>query len=39
VNVFAKVKGDVTVFRNVRDGDAVTIEKNPLKDQPNGTIA
>jgi hypothetical protein len=29
VNVFAKVKGDVTVFRNVRDGETVTIEKNP----------
>ena len=29
VNVFAKVNGDVTVFRNVRDGDAVTIEKSP----------
>jgi hypothetical protein len=29
VNVFAKVKGDVTGFRNVRDGDTVTIEKNP----------
>lgn len=27
VNVFAKVKGDVTVFRNVRDGETVTIEK------------
>jgi len=29
VNVFAKVKGDATVFRNVRDGETVTIEKNP----------
>ena len=29
VNVFAKVKGDVTAFRNVHDGDAVTIEKSP----------
>jgi hypothetical protein len=29
VNVFAKVKGDATVFRNVRDGDTVSIEKNP----------
>jgi len=29
VNVFAKVKGDVALFRNVRDGDSVTIEKKP----------
>jgi hypothetical protein len=29
VNVFAKVKGDVRVFRSVRDGDTVTIEKKP----------
>jgi len=29
VNVFAKVKGDATAFRNVRDGDTVTIDKNP----------
>ena len=28
VNVFAKLKGDVTAFRKVRDGDAVTIEKS-----------
>jgi hypothetical protein len=29
VNVFAQVKGDVTILRNVKDGDAVTVEKNP----------
>ena len=29
VNVFAKVKGDAAVFRNVRDGETVTLEKNP----------
>jgi hypothetical protein len=28
VNVFAKVKGDATIFRSVRDGDTVTIEKS-----------
>jgi len=28
VNVFAKVKGDVTGFRNVRDDDTVTLEKS-----------
>ncbi len=28
VNVFAKIKGDATVFRNVPDGETVTIEKN-----------
>ena len=28
VNVFGKVKGDVTGFRNVRDGDMVTLEKS-----------
>ena len=28
VNVFGKVKGDATVFRNVHDGDTVTIEKS-----------
>jgi len=28
VNVFAKVKVDATVFRKVRDGDTVTIEKS-----------
>lgn len=28
VNVFGKIKGDVTGFRNVRDGDTVTLEKS-----------
>ena len=27
VNTFAKVKGDPAIFRNVHDGDTVTIEK------------
>jgi len=28
VNVFAKIKGDAKVFRSVREGDTVTIEKS-----------
>jgi len=27
VNTFAKIKGDPAIFRSVRDGDTVTIEK------------